>query len=990
MFLRPAAAFVQVTVRAGMRDLAAEKVQRLAAELGFDVGVVAVSRIYAIAAAISDNSLLAVAGNALADAVVEQASAGALTGQSTEYLLISRLPGVTDDEGKTAQMVLSTALPQGIFGDEQQVFAQRLVAIGRELSAAQRQALVVALSNPLIERAQFGAGLPQVIEVPVFVASTATMTATVSLDGDDATLVALADERCLHLSVPEMRAIAQHFRDIAPQRSAMDLSLDPTDCELEIFAQTWSEHCKHKEFNALIAMNCEGRSYQVDSLFNSYIRGATSAIRAKYAAIGQDWMLTVFSDNAGVVELDDASLFVLKVETHNSPSALDPVGGAMTGVLGNNRDAFGTGKGGASLLFNTNVLCFGPKNYAKPLLLGQMHPARIASGVVDGIAQAGNKSGVPTVNGAVIFDERYAGKPLVYCGTGAIMQRQYANGASWQKEIRPGYRIVTVGGRVGRDGIHGATFSSGELHGDMSSSVVQIGSPFAQKMVSDFMEQACKLGLVASCTDNGAGGLSSSIGELAQASGGAEVELARVPLKYQGIEPWEILLSESQERMTLAVLPSDLAALLQLASDREVQATDIGAFTASGYLDVRHNGQRLACLNLQFLHHGVPRKHLTAQWFTPKLSEPPPFAFDLTATLLALLASPMICSREPIIRRYDHEVKGKTIVKPLMGETGTAPQDAAVVRAGFDSWVGVAVSSGICPKFGDIDPYAMACGAFDEAVRSLVSVGVRLPLLGESPSWSACDNFCVPDSVYHATNNPDGAEKLGKLVRMSEALYDMSTFFDVPMTSGKDSMKNDFRADGVKISVPPTLLFTMVARMPDVRRAITSEFKAVGDVIFLVGATLDELGASEFYRHFGHLGANVPQVRPADAKRCYLGIMAAQSSDLIVSSHDLSDGGLALALAEACLGGALGADIDVSAVGADLSLAAQLFSESHSRLLVSVRAEHTTAFSALLGADAVRIGTVAANATLRIAAGGQALCAIDVAALTGAFRSEVL
>lgn len=321
----------------------------------------------------------------------------------------------------------------------------------------------------------------------------------------------------------------------------------------------------------------------------------------------------------------------------------------------------------------------------------------------------------------------------------------------------------------------------------------------------------------------------------------------------------------------------------------------------------------------------MPRKHLTAQWFAPKLAEPTPFAFDVSTTLLALLASPMICSRERIIRRYDHEVKGKTIVKPLMGETGTAPQDAAVVRAGFDSWVGMAVASGICPKFGDIDPYAMACGAFDEAVRSLVSVGARLPLLGEAPSWSACDNFCVPDSVFHATNNPDGREKLGKLVRMTEALFDMSTFFDVPMTSGKDSMKNDFRADGVKISVPPTLLFTMVARMPDVRKAITSEFKAVGDVIFLVGATYDELGASEFYRLHGYLGANAPQVRPADAKRCYLGVMAAQAADLIVSSHDLSDGGLAVALAESCLGGDLGAVIDVSSVGAQLSLAAQLF-----------------------------------------------------------------
>ncbi len=988
--MKRAPTYVQVRLKEGARDVRGERVAKAAQGLGIDTGAVSVSRIYVVDVPLAEAALAQlpeVAQATLADDVLEETRVDAVAGMRTAYALVSRLPGVTDDEGMTAHRVLAAALSaRGLdagFGKEQRVFAQWLYAFEREVCAEDLSRLGrEVLGNPVVDHIVIGLGAPKAFEVPSVTLPGHPELRTVSLRGTDAELETLSRERGLHLSLPELHAIRRHF--------AEEVKREPTECELEVFAQTWSEHCKHKEFNAKISMSLGDRSYEVDSLFKSFIRKATEDIRGRWAARGEDWMLTVFSDNAGVVALDDDKLFVLKVETHNSPSALDPVGGAMTGVLGTNRDAFGTGKGGGRLFFNTNVLCFGPKDYKKPLLPGQMHPARIAEGVVEGIEHAGNKCGVPTVNGAIVFDDRFAGKPLVYCGTGSIMPRHYPNGPSWEKDIRPGYRIVTVGGRVGQDGIHGATFSSTELDEKVTRGVVQIGSPITQKFVADFMEEACALGLVAGSTDNGAGGLSSSIGELATFSNGAQVELSHVPLKYGGLEPWEIFLSESQERMTLAVLPEKLPELLALATLREVEATDIGAVTGDGVLDVRFKGAQVARLDLAFLHDGVPRKHLVAEWSPPVVTEPDVVLGDLGEELLGLLGSSNIASRERVIRRFDHEVKGKSIVKSLMGERGIGPQGAAVLRASFDGFLGVGVASGICPKFGDLDPYEMAAGAFDEAVRSLISVGARLPLPGEAPSWSACDNFCVPDSVYHPETNPDGKTKLGQLVRMCEALYDMSTFFDVPMTSGKDSMKNDLRSGGVKISVPPTVLFTMVAKMPDVRVAVTSELKAAGDVVYLVGRTYDELGGSELLRLHGALGTQVPRVRKEDAKRVYHAMMAAHAEGLLASSHDCSDGGLGVALAECAIGSGLGATV---ALPAGLPPASALFSESHSRFVVTVRPEHAAAFEEILRDDATRLGLVTSDGRVTVRQGearaseATAVLLFDVGvdALTAAF-----
>jgi phosphoribosylformylglycinamidine synthase len=944
-----------------------------------------VSRLYVLAGAgleapgtsvFPAERVAAVAADVLSDHVLELVSSGALTSDfetgAGSYILIGRHPGVTDDEGLTAQRCLARAMPELRWPAEQIVFSRTLYVFAEALAQDELERFGALLGNPVVDAISVGAGLPHEVVAPTVMLTAPARSRTVPLPEAEADLVALSRGRGWGLSGEEMRAIADYFA-----REGRE----PTECELEVFAQTWSEHCKHKEFNARIDMTFDGARYEVDSLFKSFIRGSTEAVRAKYATMGEDWMLTVFNDNAGVVSIDEADLFVLKVETHNSPSALDPEGGAMTGVLGTNRDAFGTGKGGARLLFNTNVLCFGPRDYAEPLLPGQMHPARIMDGVVSGIEHAGNKCGVPTVGGAIVFDARYAGKPLVYCGTGAVMPARYPNGPSWEKDLKPGYRIVVVGGRVGQDGIHGATFSSAELTSGVSRSVVQIGSPITQKLVADFMEEACAQGLVAASTDNGAGGLSSSIGELGGLAGGAEVALDDVPLKYQGLEPWEIFLSESQERMTLAVRPSALHALLELAERLGVEATDIGAFTGTGRLVVTYGETRVADLDLAFLHDGVPRKHLIARWQTPEVRASSTVHTPLTAEaacdgVLRLLRSANISSRERVIRRFDHEVKGKSVLKSLMGASGKAPQDAAVMRVSYrNPKVGVAIASGLCPKFVDLDPYHMAYGAFDEALRSLVSVGVRLPAPGEAPSFSACDNFCVPDSVFHPEHNPDGAAKLGQLVRMCEALDHAVRFFDVPMTSGKDSMKNDFRAGGKKISVPPTVLFTMVARVPDVARVLSADFKASGDLLYVLGDTHEELGASEWLRLHDDVGGAAPAVRPARARDVYLRHNAAHAAELLESSHDVSDGGLLVCIAEALFGRALGprplgARVDLTPLlqprGARVSGHAVAFGESHSRLVVTVRRERRSAFEAIVGDAATYLGEVTDDGLMRV------------------------
>ncbi len=969
---------IQHVLKDNIRDVQGEKVRQEALNfLNIDTGKVKTGKIFNVMYDLSQIEIEKFANLGLKDGIIHDVYINSFyqNSQFKTFVLVAKLPGVTDDEGVSAQKTLNDILDLDLDVNTQHIYTEDIYLFENELNGSELKDLAEKmLGNKLIHHFEYGRFTGRIDYVPEVKISSDKEVKIIDLNVADEDLLRLSKDMLLSLNLEEMKAIRAHFADseVKAYRKEKKLPENPTDCELEVLAQTWSEHCKHKEFSATINyLNKEtGEEKVIDSLFKTYIRRSTEIIRDRLEKAGNNWLLKIFTDNAGVVKIDDEKVFVWKVETHNSPSAIDPYGGAITGILGNNRDPLGTGIGGGKLLFNTNVLCFGSPFYDKELLPGQLHPQRIMEGVRHGIEDGGNKSGIPTVNGSIIFDDRYSGKPLVYCGTGGVMPYQLNGMNSWLKPIAAGDLIIMAGGRVGKDGIHGATFSSAEIDEHSPQSAVQIGSPITQKLVSDFMQEAVQQGLIKCSTDNGAGGLSSSVGELATISGGAVVYLEKVPLKYANLKPWEIFISESQERMTFVVTEDKKEALYKFAGEREVELSEIGIFTDNGFIDVRFNGISVAYLNMEFLHDGVPKKFMEAVWEKPDLHEPQlPQNLDYNEILEKLLGSVNICSRENVIRQYDHEVKGKTTIKPLMGPEGKAPQDAAVMRIDFSGYAGIAIANGIIPRYSDIDAYQMSAGAFDEAIRQIIAVGGKLPDPEDKTNrfWTVNDNFCVPDSAYDPVTNPDGKLKLAKLVQMNQALFEMSIFYNIPMTSGKDSMKNDFKAGKIKISVPPTILYSMVAKIDDVRQTVTSDFKAEGDLIYQIGQTYNELGASEFYKLFDELGANVPKVRKENAKRIYEKVMLANEQNLIESNHDISDGGLAVALTESAFGGRFGADINLDKLNfldLNLDLNSILFSESHSRFVCSIRPENQVKFENIFDDDAVLLGNVTSKQIL--------------------------
>jgi phosphoribosylformylglycinamidine synthase len=520
-----------------------------------------------------------------------------------------------------------------------------------------------------------------------------------------------------------------------------------------------------------------------------------------------------------------------------------------------------------------------------------------------------------------------------------------------------------TGGRIGKDGIHGATFSSEELHEDSPVSAVQIGDPITQKKMTDFLLMARDQGLYRAITDNGAGGLSSSVGEMARMSGGAELDLKNAPLKYAGLNPWEILLSEAQERMSLAIQPEKIDEFMELARKMEVEATILGKFTDTGKFHIRYGGKTVACLDMEFLHEGVPQMKLAAKWVPPKHPEPViPEPTDYGKALKKMFSRLNICSKESVVRQYDHEVQGGSVVKPLTGAANDGPSDAAVVRPVLESYEGVVVANGICPRYSDIDAYHMAACAIDEAVRNAIAVGGTLERL------AGLDNFCWCDPVQ-SEKTPDGHYKLAQLVRANLALYDYTRIYGVPCISGKDSMKNDYQIGDTKISIPPTLLFSVIGRIEDVRKAVTMDAKRAGDLVYVLGETHRELGGSEWYSMHDAVGNEVPKVDAARAKALYTALSMAIRDGLVASCHDCSDGGLGVALAETAFSGGLGMSVDLASVpaGGIARDDEMLFSESQSRFVVTVRPENKTAFeAALAGSPFACVGTVTAEGLFRV------------------------
>jgi phosphoribosylformylglycinamidine synthase II len=954
---------IEVAIKQGLRDSSGEKqAARIRDDLGLAVQSVRTIDCYTIDAALTKAQLELLGREAYSDPITQVWSVDRPLANAFDWVIeVGLLPGVTDNVGRTAREALEACLTVTL-KDEEKVYTSRQYLIqGRFSQAAAERIAKELLGNPLINRfeikshAQWDHHKGMGIIVPKVTGLKGGRVERFDLEISDEKLVVLSRERLLALSLAEMKAIQGYLKqeEVQKKREESGVSAKITDVELEAIAQTWSEHCKHKIFQARITYSeGNGKEEIIDSLFDTYIKGSTEAIRRSLGKA--DPCLSVFTDNAGVVAFNAEWSLAFKVETHNTPSALDPYGGALTGIVGVNRDPFGTGKG-AKLIFNTDVFCFAPPNWEGPLPERVLHPKRIFEGVREGVEHGGNKSGIPTVNGSVVFDRRYVGKPLVYCGTCGIMPRMIKGEPSHIKEARPDDLVVMVGGRIGKDGIHGATFSSEELHEASPTSAVQIGDPITQKRMTDFLLMARDRGLYTAITDNGAGGLSSSVGEMAKGPGGCEIHLERAPLKYPGLDPWEILLSESQERMTVAVVPEKLADFLALAARMAVEATEIGRFTKSKIFHCLWHGETVAYLDMEFFHEGAPRLDLKAQWKRPQLSEPDfPVPQDLTPALEQMLSRLNICSKERVVRQYDHEVQGGSTLKPLVGANADGPGDAAVLRPLLDSCQGIVVSHGICPRYSDIDTYPMMACAIDEAVRNCVAVG------GDPDRMVGLDNFCWPDPVQ-SEKTPDGEYKLAQLVRANKALYDYTIAYQVPCISGKDSMKNDFMAGPEKISVPPTVLFSVLGKLDDVRKAVTMDCKAAGDLVYAIGMTYQELGASEYLAMHGSIGNQVPQVRAEQAKELYKKLHRAIMEGLIASCHDCSDGGLGVALAESAFAGGSGMEVDlrkvpVEGIERDDYL---LFSESQSRFVVTIHPAKQKAFlAAMKGAVVGEIGTV--------------------------------
>ncbi|MFH1368529.1 MAG: phosphoribosylformylglycinamidine synthase subunit PurL [Elusimicrobiota bacterium] len=763
----------------------------------------------------------------------------------------------------------------------------------------------------------------------------------------DEKLIALSKDNVLSLSLLEMKIIQKYFKG---------QGRNPTDAELETIAQTWSEHCKHKTLTGVIKYTEteDGRlkTEEYQNLLKETIFKATKELKKK-------WCISVFEDNAGVIEFNKDYGIAFKVETHNHPSALEPYGGAATGIGGVIRDILGVGLG-AKPVANTDVFCFGPPELEwDDLPDGMLHPKRIAKGVVSGVRDYGNRMGIPTVNGAVYFDEGYISNPLVYCGTLGMIPTGMAF-----KKVKPGDLVLVAGGRTGRDGIHGATFSSTKLHKHTDATAVQIGNPIVEKKVLDTLLKARDMGLYRAVTDCGAGGLSSAVGELG-AKCGVTVNLEKVPLKYAGLAPWEIWLSEAQERMVFAVPKEHRDAIMQVFESEGVEATFIGEFTKDKKLIVLYKEDLVVVLDMQFLHDGVPRPTHAASWeVKSRTAAKLPKSKDLGVDLKHLLSSLNICSREWIIRQYDHEVQGQTVIKPLQGRQ-SGPGDAAVIwpytftkdgsrkkeagRKGNDkeTYKGIVLSNGLNPEYGKIDPYWMAASAIDEALRNAVAVGADIE------RTALLDNFCW--------GSPDKPEVLGGLVRASTACYEFSKAFETPFISGKDSLHNEYIVDDKAYSIPPALLISAVGIITDIRKAVRMDFKHDGSLIYVIGATKNELGGSQYLKLKKTDGGELPKVDAKISRKAMISLGKAMQKGLVAACHDCSEGGLGVAIAEMCFAGGKGATVELSAVTADTAMsdAEILFSESNSRFIVEVGARNRSEFEKLMkGVAFAKIGVV--------------------------------
>lgn len=932
-------------------------------------------RLYFLQGGIDPAGINTLATACLADPVTEQWVVG--SGQGTDskpvahFIEITFLPGVTDPP---AENLRKAAKLLGVEGVAQAATGQRFVLEG-EVSEAELTRLASELfANPVIQQYAINQAI-----TPPFVPAQAGDDTVELIDlreADDEALMSISQARRLALNLEEMQAIGAFYR--GEGRAA-------TDLELEMLAQTWSEHCVHKTFKAIIEYTGpDGKTETVEGLLNQYIRAVTEEL-------DKPWVHSAFVDNAGIVAFTEEYDLAFKVETHNHPSALEPFGGANTGIGGCVRDVLGVS---ARPIANTDVLCFGPPDLAD-VPEGVLHPRRVARGVVAGIEDYGNKMGIPTVNGSIHYHEGYTANPLVYCGCLGVLPR-----GSHPTNIAAGDLIVAIGGRTGRDGLRGATFSSMEMDtatSEIAGTAVQIGHPIMEKQVLEVVLRARDETLYSAITDCGAGGFSSAVGEMAEGLG-AEVQLKAITLKYPGLRPWEMWLSEAQERMVLAVPAANLARLEEICGGQDVALIVLGTFRDSGRVTIQYGDKVVGDLAVDFLHGGLPTRHMKAVWTGGKAEAVLAEMGDNYAerygqynqtfeeTLLKLLAHPDIRSKENVVRRYDHEVQGGTAVKPLVGVQNHGPSDAAVIvpRPTQSGTKGVALANGICPSYSEFDPYKMAWAAIDEALRNVVAVGA------DPEQVSILDNFCW--------GNPNLPDRLGALVRCGQGCYDAAMAYGTPFISGKDSLNNEYTgADGQKHAIPGTLLISAMGIVPDVRQTVTMDFKGAGNFVFVVGDTRAELGGS----HFGLVGAtaregNLTVPEPVEEPLDRLKVLhKAMRAGLVRACHDCAEGGLAVAVAEMAMAGGLGVAMQLMRVPRDWHANYSvdeviLFAESLTRFVVEVRPGDEAEFRTMMGDVPHECVGVVGGETVRVTGRfGEPLLDVGLADLEWAWRGHV-
>ncbi|MCM8758880.1 MAG: phosphoribosylformylglycinamidine synthase subunit PurL [Candidatus Omnitrophica bacterium] len=756
-------------------------------------------------------------------------------------------------------------------------------------------------------------------------------------DIDDTKLVEISKKGLLSLNLEEMKRIQKYF---------IEIGRDPTDLELEMIAQTWSEHCFHKTFKSTIEFT---EISEDGSPITEKITSLFSMIRSVTARLKKKWCVSVFKDNAGIIEFDNEHCICFKVETHNHPSALEPYGGAGTGIGGVIRDILGAGLGAKPIL-NTDVFCFGPFDIQHgELEEGIFHPKRLFRGVVAGVRDYGNRMGIPTANGAILFDPGYIYNILVYCGTVGIMPRWAV-----EKKVKPGDLIVVIGGKTGRDGIHGATFSSASLEKDIPTSVVQIGNPIVEKKVLDALMKARDEKLYSAITDCGAGGLSSAVGELSRDCG-AEVNLEHVPLKYADLEPWEIWVSESQERMVLAVPPENYNRLEKILEDEDVEFACIGKFNSTGKIKIFHNKDIVGELDLQWLFKKAQLPKLKAYYERRTLIEAYPENIDYQDCLLQLLSDPVISSKEVVVRQYDHEVQAHTIIKPFIGVEGKGPSDGVVLAPIYGSKKGIVVGCGINPWYGMLDPYHMAGNCIDEALRNVVACG------GDPSKTAILDNFCW--------GKIDEPVELGKLVKCVKGCRDFAMKFKVPFISGKDSLNNFYtKQDGSIISIPGTLLISAISVIEDVEKTTTTDFKDAGNLLYIAGISGDELGGSRLFKNLNIEAGRCPVSNPEITLKIMEKLHYAIKNGLVQSCHDCSEGGLAVAVCEMMIGSGYGAEVYLEDVPAKTDkVVSLLFGESQGRFIIEVDEANIETFEKLFkGLPCACVGRVIPDFRLKI------------------------